>query len=59
MDKLHIAYCLITLSFIVWGSGYLSEHTPIKNFWDFLVFLLGIIFLSWYSLIFYMLVFEK
>ena len=57
MNKLQIAYCLITLSFLVWGSGFITEHTPCKNIWDVFVTLGGIIFLSWYSLMFFKVVF--
>ena len=57
MNKLQIAYCLITLLFLLWGSEYIAEHTPCENIWDILVFLGGVIFLSWYSLMFFKVVF--
>ena len=55
--KLYIGYCLITLSFLLWGSVFIAEHTPCKNIWDILVFLGGVIFLSWYSLMFFKVLF--
>jgi len=57
MNKLQIAYCLITLLFLTWGSGFIAEHTPCKSIWDVFVTLGGIIFLSWYSLMFFKVVF--
>ena len=55
--KLYVAYFLITLLFLLWGSEYIAEHTPCNNIWDILVFLGGIIFLSWYSRVFFKAVF--
>ena len=57
MNKLEIAYFLITLLFVIWGSGYIAEHTPCKNIWDIVVTLGGIIFLAWYSIMFFKVVF--
>ena len=57
MSTLQIAYYLITLLFLLWGSEYIAEHTPCNNIWDTLITLGGIIFLCWYSLMFLKVVF--
>lgn len=57
MMKLYVAYCLITLLFVIWGSGFIAEHTPCKNIWDIFVALGGVIFICWYSLMFFKVVF--
>lgn len=57
MDKLHIAYWIFTALFLIWGSGYITEHTPCKNTWDVLVVLGGLFLLAWYSLMFWKAVF--
>ena len=57
MDKLHIMYYIITLLYLFWGTGYITEHTPCENIWDMFIVLGGIAFLSWYSLMFWKAVF--
>jgi len=46
-------FCIaLTILYIVWCSGYIAEHTPVKSWWDTFVVLAGIFFAGWFSLIF-------